>query len=202
MIQRIPSASLLAVSILGAVGCQSGTTEGLGRLPRSVVLLYDQAAPDGIIEIEVDRDGSLREIEADIPVEDLPEHVRAVALERLPGATITGAEREIQPDGEGWEVKLLSDGVAWEVVVDEDGGIVETEQELDLEDAPPEVLETADLTIGGTYKSVELITRGSAAEYHVKKAMDGASYKLIVAPDGTLIRAVREARAELEIPLR
>ena len=36
---------------------------------------------------------------------------------------------------------------------------------------------------------------------HVKKLKDGASYKIVLARDGTVIRKVREARAEIEIPL-
>jgi hypothetical protein len=170
---------------------------------RELVDLYDQAKPDGLIEIEADRNGMIREIEADIPVDDLPPAIRDAALERLPGATITGAERELNIAGSGWEVKLVHEGRAWELVMDDDANLLETEEELARDEAPAPILAAADAAItGGTFKSVERIERGAEVEYHVKKMRDGASYKIVLDDAGNLKRKVREAQAEIEIPLK
>ena len=53
----------------------------------------------------------------------------------------------------------------------------------------------------GQRTSVEVITRGAARAYHVKKRDRDARYKIEIELDGTVVRAVREARAEIEIPL-
>ena len=45
---------------------------GLGSVPPEVVELYDTATPDGAIEIEIERDGSVRELEADVPLDTVP----------------------------------------------------------------------------------------------------------------------------------
>lgn len=191
----------LASALLCLVGC---STPGLGRVPDTLVELYDQASPSGIIELEIDRDGSIREIEADIPVVDLPAAAVRAADEFAPGASITGAEREILAGGvESYEVKMRHEGRDWEIVVDAQGNVLETEMSLRRSEAPGAVLDAAAAAIAdSSFQSVEIIKRdGDDDEYHVKRSKDGASYKVVLTPTGDVIRKVREARAEIEIPL-
>jgi len=54
---------------------------------------------------------------------------------------------------------------------------------------------------GGVFKSVERIERGDGVTYHVKLLRGGASYKVSLSPEGEVLRRVREAKAEIEIPL-
>lgn len=196
------SAAPAAALLLGA--CQThGGAHGMGALPMELVELYDVADPEGIIEVEAERDGSIIGLEADVPIDMLPDSVKQTVLAAAPGGRITGGEREYTSTGNGWEVKLVLDGVDWEFIVDDAGEIVETEQAIAAADAPGVVLAAADRTVPmGTRQSVELITRGDEREYHVKKLVGTASYKIVLAPDGMVIRAVREARTEIEIPLK
>ena len=83
----------------------------------------------------MERDGSLREVEADIEIGDLPKVVVDAARARLPNGEIIGAEREIQADGYAWEVKMRDEGVVWEFVIDPMGRINETERELARDEA-------------------------------------------------------------------
>jgi len=190
----------LVLVALGLTSCGGG---GLGTISPVLVDLYDCAAPDGLIEIEINRDGTIREMEADIPVMDLPENVRDVAMAKAPGAVITGAEREIVAGSEAWEVKFRYQGRDWEYVIDSQGTILETEKELKRSEAPPAVLQGAEEALpGGKFKSIEVITIGQMEEYHVKKTFDGVSYKIVLTPAGEVKRKVREARAEIEIPLK
>jgi len=190
-------ALLLPAALLTPTGCS-----GLGGV-RDLVELYDQAAPDGLIEIELDRDGQVIEMEAEIAPDDLPANVREAAMAAMPGGMLTGAEREFNQRGRGWEVKRTVDGRAVEVVVDDAGTVLETERELMRSEAPAAVLTAAENRIqGGVFRSVERVQRGEIEEYHVKLTRDGASYKIVLDPDGTIRRAVREARGEIEIPLR
>jgi len=175
---------------------------GLGSAPPELVELYDMAATEGTIEMELDRDGTIVGIEGDVPIEALPPKMREKALEMLPGARITGAEREFMHDGNGWEVKLTHEERAWEIVLDDDGNVIETEKELRAEEVPPEVLASADKALPrGQRTSVEIVESGGTAAYHIKKREGQVSYKIVVSPDGTVLRVVREHRAEVEIPL-
>jgi hypothetical protein len=197
----------LTAAVLATTSCSStqrsrSERTDLGRVPNAVVELYDQAATDGVIEIELDRDGRIAEMEADVPLVDVPKIVADAAFARLPAGRVTGAERELTRRGAGWELKFDVGGLAWEVVVDEQGNIIETEQELDALIAPQAVIDTANATVpGGVMRSVELIERGETREYHVKKDLLGVTYKVVTDGEGRLVRAVREARAEIEVPL-
>ncbi|MFG0318571.1 MAG: hypothetical protein ACF8XB_14950, partial [Planctomycetota bacterium JB042] len=183
---RVRTAGGIAVCLgtLGILGTLGGC--GLGRISPEIVELYDMAEPGGVIEIEVDRDGSIREMEADIDPADLPAAVRDAAMAMAPGGTITGAEREFTLTSPAWEVKIDDAGVAKEFVVDEKGNVIESEREIPRAEAPPAVLRAADeAVVGGDFVSVEVIEHGSGTEYHVKKSRGGARYKVVVAPDGT-----------------
>jgi len=185
--------------LLSASACH---TCGLGQVPSGLIDLYDHAKPDGLMEIEINRCGCITGMEADIEIDALPEAVRKMALAKAPGAEITGAERELQSGGEAWEVKLRFEDRDWEDVIREDGTVLEVEKELRREEAPAVVLTAAAEAVpGAAFRSVELITHGKQEEYHVKQTRDGASYKIVLAADGRVIRAVREARTEIEIPL-
>ncbi|MEZ5976685.1 MAG: hypothetical protein R3F34_00475 [Planctomycetota bacterium] len=193
--------AVLMLPFLAACHATGGERD-LGRVPQDVVDLYDVAARDGLIEIELERDGRIREMEAQIALTEVPQVAADAAMAFLPAGRVTGAEREITRFGVAYEVDFEVGGLAWEVVVDEHGTIVETEQQLDPRAAPKVVIDAANRTIkDGVLKSVELVTRGGVSVYHVKKDVLGVSYKLEIAADGTVERKVREARAEIEIPL-
>jgi hypothetical protein len=181
-------------------GGRSGAT-----IPARLVALYDEARPDGMIEIEADRDGGVVEMEAEVAVDALPAKVRESADKVVPGGRIIGAEIEYVGDRKAWEVQKDVDGKKHEIVMTEDGTVLEREIEIAREDAPQEVLDAATRAIeGGTFKSVERIEIGGGSEtrFHVKLERDGASYKVVLAPSGNVLRKVREAKAEIEIPLR
>jgi hypothetical protein len=191
--------SSFALVALGLAACSS-TDEW--KAPAVLVELYDIADPAGLIELELDRDGTLREIEADVPLTALPRPVLDAAAKAFPGARFTGAEREVQGDVRGWEVKFELDGLAGEVVTDDDGNVRETERELLESNVPPGVLAASATAIpGSVLVSTEVIEHAGQRSYHVKRLRDGASYKIVLTPEGEVIRKVREARAEIEIPL-
>ena len=110
--------------------------------------------------------------------------------------------RKPSPDDPAF--KEVGDSVAEGDVIE--ANIRETERELTRSEAPAAVLAAAEARIpGGTFRSVERIEGHGperTAEFHVKFERDGASYKVVLGPDGTIHRAVRETRGEIEIPLR
>lgn len=195
----MPSRSSFALVALGLAACSN--TDGW-KAPAVLVELYDMGDPAGLIEMELDRDGTLREIETDVPLTALPRPVLEAAAKAFPGARVTGAEREVQGDVRGWEVKFELDGLGGEVVTDDAGNVRETERELREADVPSAVLTASALAIPDSMLvSTELIQQGSERSYHVKRQRSGASYKIVLTPEGEVVRKVREARAEIEIPL-
>jgi len=177
------------------------TDRGLGVLPRVVVELYDAGTPGGWIEIEAERDGRVIEAETWISVNALPSKVLEVAKRQL-DAKVIGAEMERTARGRAWEVQMEKDGLKYEFVIDDEGTVVEREIELAKSDWPAAAVRAAKLAIpGGEVKSVERVESLQVAEHHVKLSRNGASYKVVLGPEGTVTRKVREAKAEIEIPL-
>lgn len=167
------------------------------------VELYDMGKADGWMEIEADRDGNIIEMETDIERADLPARVADAARAELPGGTIVGAEYEIVGNVRAYEVKMRHKNRAYEFVFSPEGELVESEKELARPEAPAGVVEAAMAEIeGAQFKSVEIITRNGESSYHVKLTRNGARYKFVVTPDGKVVRGVREAKAEIEIPLK
>jgi hypothetical protein len=155
------------------------------------------------MEIEAERDGKILEVEVTIDVADVPAAVRSAAEALMPEGEVTGAELEYVGGQKAYEVKMLLDGLGYELVFDPGGTLVEREDELHRDDAPEGIVDRALSAIpGGTFRSVEKITRGEEVAYHVKVAAGGATYKIVLSPEGEVVRKVREAQAEIEIPLR
>ncbi len=197
--------ALLALAFLG--GCRSSSSgdgrEGdLGRMPEVVVELFDMGKPDGLFEIELDRRGRVHALEVEVGPGQLPQGVRGVVLERMPGAQITGAEREVTKNQKAWEVRFQHEGRAWEYLVGDDLRVLDTEKELSPEETPGAVRDAAENAMpGGELTGIELLQSPERVEYHVKKSIDGAEYKIVITPNGRVVRRVRQARAELGIPL-
>ena len=116
---------------------------------------------------------------------------------------IIGAEREISARSDAFEVKLRHEDRVYELVIDRGGKVLESEKSLRPIEYPSEIVQAAHAAFpGGTLASVEVIQIGTETQYHVKKRSDGANYKIVLRRNAELIRVVREARAEIEIPLK
>jgi len=175
---------------------------GLGSMPGVVVEMYDKVSPDGMIEIEAERSGKIIEIEAEIAVDDVPANVREAAAAQLPGGRVTGAEYEVVGRKRSYEVKMAKGGRDYEFVFDLDGNLLESEKELMRNEAPKAVADAGIAAVpGANFKSVEILTAGGEDVYHVKTTKGGATYKIVLSEDGTVLRKVREQRTELEIPI-
>lgn len=194
---RSALASLAA--LLALASCSSSST---ATAPAELIPLFDQLAPEGAMELEFDRDGRFGDLEAEVPVESVPAIVRDAVAQAHPGVELTGAEREVQGGEWTWEVGFEEEGRGVQVVVSDDGDLLETERELEASEAPAEVLRAAEGAVpSSTLASVDVVTSASGDEYHVKRERDGARYKVVLTSTGEVLRIVREARAEIEIPV-
>ena len=195
--------AIAAALLLIACPACSSDSSGYGTISPEVIELYDQGAPTGMMELEIDRSGKIYEAEADIDPRKLPQVVldaaRAVAGE---GAVLTGAEIEYGTSGKAYEVKFEKGGVGYEYVIDPMGNVREQEREIDRTKAPAGIVEAGLEVLPGSFKSVEILELGGGEiVYHVKTDANGVSYKAVIASDRRVLRAVREAGAEIEIPL-
>ena len=102
-------------------------------------------------------------------------------------------------------MKLAKGGREYELVYKVDGTLLEKEVSLRRGEEPSGVLQAAmNVVPGSRFKSVERIERVEEGEdvYHVKLIANNASYKIELDGSANVLRAVREARAEIEIPLK
>ncbi len=156
-----------------------------------------------ILEMAVDEDGMIVEIEYHTTADRLPAAVRSAAEKEMPGGTVVSCEKEYTASGEvRWEMEKSVGGLKKEILFSEDGRVIATEFQIPASSAPRAVLDAADLAVpGGDVTSVEEVKEGGRLEYHVKKTKNGFRYKIVLAPDGALVRALREVPAEVEVPL-
>ncbi|MEC8494169.1 MAG: hypothetical protein VXZ39_04560 [Planctomycetota bacterium] len=172
------------------------------RVPDRLLALLDDARAGGAVEIELDRDGAFRDLEAEISIERVPVPIVSALVTAFPGAHITGAEREWQDGAWTFELGLLVDGRALQAVLDEDGRLLETEEPVPLVDAPASVVAASMVLLpASTLVSVDRVEGPEGVRYHVKRVREGARYKVVTRADGAVLRAVREIPAEIEIPL-
>lgn len=187
------------LSILPLAACAGPAAH---TAPPELTTLYDEVATDGAMELELERDGTFLELEADVPVDRVPATLMDAFRTAFPDGRPTGAEREVQDGVWTWEVKFVSGGRAMEVVLDEGARILEVERELTTAEAPAAVLSASEAAIpGSVFVSVESIEAAGGTTYHVKRTRGEARFKVVLAPDGAVLRKVREVVAELEIPL-
>jgi uncharacterized membrane protein YkoI len=183
---------------LALCGCRS--TDEIGEMPDPVLEMLREGLPGGTLEMEVEDDGDIVGMEVDVPVESVPARVMNAAKSRLPNGLVTGAEHERIGRREAWEVKMWYQGTDYEFVITADGKLIESEETIDRYDCPEAVRAAADQAVpGGLTKSYEIVRRGGETLYHVKRLKDGASYKVSIAPDGRVLRTVREAKVEIEV---
>lgn len=189
----------LLLALLPLCACHSSD---MGKVPESIVELYDHADPAGGMELELERDGSVIGIEAEVPIDSVPAHLMNAVYAQHPNALVKGAERELAPEGPRWEVKFLSMGRTYELVFDEEGNVVESEMSLTWGEAPQAVMAAADKALPNAVPvSIEAVTSDGERMYHVKKERDGARYKIVLDENAKVVRLVREQRAEIEIPI-
>lgn len=158
---------------------------------------------DDILEMRVDASGRILESEVHTTPDQLPELVRQAMERVVPGGVIVSCEKEHQGKRELWEVEKRVAGLKREVLFSPGGDVVSTEFEIPIADAPAKILGAADTWVrGGEILSVEEVRGEGGLAYHVKKQAEGMRYKLVLTPGGELVVALRELRAEVEVPLR
>ena len=127
-----------------------------------------------------------QEIEEEIPLDDLPPHVREVAEEHVGEGEIRGAVKEIERGEITYEIEIIENGREKDVVIDADGRLVEIEHELDVDSLPKLVFDgLMELAGGGRILEVESTSRADTVTYEAIVATpSGRLRKVKVGADG------------------
>lgn len=74
------------------------------------------------------------DVSEEIPLSDVPQHVKDAAIAAVPGLVLEEAEREHENGALVYEVEGKADGIEYEVEVNEDGTVLEIETDDDEDD--------------------------------------------------------------------
>jgi len=181
-----------------------GAKPTIGALDSAFVASIARHPTADKIEIEVNADGSVRELALyHNDADKLPEAVRKKAEEVYPGATIKGYESEVEgPDRrEVFEVELkTAEGQDCEVEATAAGELIYTECEVEVSTLSEELkAATLEALPGAEIEEVEVVEHsGDKPKETVVEAKVGEATHKLVFVDGKLSRHVREIKAELE----
>ncbi len=181
----------------------------IGALDSAFIASISRHPTADKIEIEVNADGSVRELALyHNDADKLPEAVRKKAEEVYPGASIKGYESEVEgPERrEVFEVELkTAEGQECEVEATAAGELIYTECEVEVSTLGEELkAATLEALPGAEIEEVEIVEHsGDRPKETVVEAKVGETTHKLVFIDGKLSRHVREIKAELEfdVPL-
>jgi hypothetical protein len=186
---------------LALVGCASGgfhdeiseqTTEVPGDLR---------------IEVSLDEDGNVASVEYHVKPEQIPAEARQAILDAIGGGTPVDAEIEYQGGEKQFEMTVVVSGLEKEVLVGQDLKVISKEIELPASETPQELKDAfaaLEFLQGAVVSKWEGIYDGhdELLEYHVKATKLAKNYKVTFTTDFEPLVIYREAKAELEIPVR
>jgi len=161
--------------------------------------------PDGKVEFAVDEDGRVEEVEFHCKPAELPQAVLQAADLAYSGGRIVDCEKEHRDGDVYYEVTKEINGREFEVLVTPEGVIERREIEVDAGSLPQAVNAAADQAVPGgrRTKSEEIRDReNKLEEYHVKIERQGLRFKVVLTPEGRVLRVARETLAEIEVPVQ
>ncbi len=173
------------------------------RISEDVLDVARATMPGGQFHIEFGPDGRVLEAGGEVPLEALPDKVRASLDAAHPGGHTTGAARLVV-DGEPlWLVAKRIDGRDFEFLVRGDGKIQGGEESLARTFWPAAVLSAAhDAVPGAKLERVERVWGVEARDgesYHVKFVDRGESVRVGVTAEGQVVRVVRRMAGQVRV---
>jgi biopolymer transport protein ExbD len=117
---------------------------------------------------------------------DLPPAVQATADEQSKGATVLGYASEVEEGKLQYEVQLKVNGHSRDVTIAPNGGVLEVEEQVELNELPAEVREgLKNKADTGTIGKIESITKhGSLVAYEAHVSKGNKKWEVQVGPAG------------------
>src|SRR5262245_21277288 len=124
--------------------------------------------------------------EKKVKVEDLPDAVQAAVKEQTRTATLVGITTEKEKGKILYEVETKANGKSRDLLLDQAGTVVETEEEVDMEEVPaPAKAALQKRAAGGSISKVERVTAGQTISYEgIIKTKAGKTIEYAVTADG------------------
>jgi hypothetical protein len=175
------------------------------RVPKEIASLAQDTKMGGELAFEIDADGRIIGMDAEVDPSTVPEVCRKAADKHYPGGRVTGAEKEWNDGKLYWEVVKDINGQRVEILMNADGSLAGHEMALRKNEYPPEVVAAARAAVpNGRLDAVERVTGPEAKlgeEYHVKIDVGGEQLRVGVG-GGKVVRIVRKIHADFRVPKR
>ena len=116
---------------------QRGTIKEIERTTDHGEVLYEVDVQNaaGVFEFDVAEDGTFRGFEEEeIPLSEVPDHVKIAAIAAVPGLVLKEAERERDGDTIVYELEGEANGKEYEVEISAAGEVLEIETDEDADD--------------------------------------------------------------------
>ncbi len=130
--------------------------------------------------------GSVFAQEKKIKRSELPAAVEKTVLEQSKGAMILGFSEEKENGQATYEAEMLVNGHTKDVQIDANGGVIEVEEQVDLQAVSAEVRAGLQAKAGkGKIAKVEsIIKKDKLVAYEARVVTDGKKSEIQVGPDG------------------
>ena len=140
----------------------------------------------GLLLVSLVLVGSALAQEKKIKRSDLPAAVEKTVVEQSKGATIRGFSQEKENGQTTYEAEMLVNGHSKDVQMDANGGVIEIEEQVDLQAVSAEVKAGLQAKAGkGKIMKVESITKkDKLVAYEAKVMTDGKKSEVQVGPGG------------------
>ncbi|MDG2149979.1 MAG: hypothetical protein P8N09_10690 [Planctomycetota bacterium] len=176
---------------------------GCGLLRPQVVDIDRAALSDGL-GFRTDGRGQLAQLGYHVTPSETPVAVRA-AMDRLhPGNPYTDAQVETRGPRLLYKLTRIVDGLEIASIFQSDGTLVSEELEIPEDQVPASVRETIAERISNAalprYDEVR-DGLGEVRAYHVRLRLKTHRYKLVLSREGTMLQALLEIPAAVEVPV-
>ena len=192
---------LVASLGLFAAGCASGGFHS------EITQQATEVPGDLRIETTLDEDGDVVSIEYHVKPEQIPADARQAILDAIGGGTAVDAEIEYQDGEKQYEMTVVVSGLEHEVLVGSDLKVISKEIELPGHSTPQELKDafaSIEFLQGAVVSKWEGIYDANDVllEYHVKATKVDKKYKATFTTDFQPLIIYREAKAEIEVPVK
>lgn len=202
--KKSPTSPGAAAGALAALLGACAPAAGPGRLDGALVQAAASARGVELVYLDASSGGALGKLSVYHHEEaQVPEAVRRLAEEKLPGGKVRRYESELYAQGgRVFEVEIeTQDGRHCEVSATAEGALRYLECEIAQKDLPPAVVQAvAQAVPGGEIAEAETQKGPSIDEVHVEVKAGGALHYLRLRPSGELLRHSLRLPAAVDVP--
>lgn len=183
------------------LSCLSAGCASSDRLPEDVLAAARAVTGEGGLWIQIDDEGRVHRIAADVPLSETPQVVKDSVERERPGGRLAACKRLWVGEAPTFAIAKVVRAMEQIVVVDAGGTVLWTESEIPAAKAPQSILDAANAAVPtGSILSVFEIREGDRLEYRIRKRVAEQTLSILVGSGGEVPEVLRELPAELRLP--